>query len=497
MRIFEAERPASLAEVSWLRRAMARRLGDFRLPAEVVDDLQLVVSEIASNAVVHEDPAPKTISVRLDIQGTELILEVIDDGAPFVSRDLALREPMPQDPLSHSGRGLGLARDALDHTRYWSDGVNHFVGRRNLRRRRPSALVVEDTPTLLEMYREALRGDYRVIGCASFEEAKSALRDTSIDVVLADVHLGDGLGVALPEEIAKLDGRALPVVLVSSDNSIETREAALRQGAEFYLAKPVRPPQLRQAVAMAITRAAVRDARLASSFSRHVDRFVTALLPPQIGNYDVASAAGTPSAGGGDLVLHLPQDGSDRIVVIDVMGHGVGARAWAIAYAAIVRTLHLTSGFQPAVAFLTELARIAWSEPTLDEALATALVVDLDLEGATIASAGHPLPIVFGEEIRRCSAINPLLGILKPERFQSERMELSRGDRLALFTDGLDPSGVAAGDDPPEWFMSPLREGRGVSLVTAANRLREATETALGPQPADDWTFMLIEKRSS
>ena len=496
MRIFDAERPASLAEVSWLRRAMARRLGDFRLPAEVVDDLQLVVSEIASNAVAHADPTPKTISVRLDIQGAELIVEVIDDGAPFVARDLAVREHAPQDLLAHSGRGLALAHGALDQTRYWNDGANHFVGRRNLRRRRPTALVVEDTPTLLEMYTEALRSDYRVIGCASFEEAKSALRDTSIDVVLADVHLGDGLGVALPEEIAKLDGRALPVVLVSSDNSAETRETALRQGAEFYLAKPVRPPQVRQAVAMALTRAAVRDARLASSFSRHVDRFITATLPSPIGAYEVASATGTPSAGGGDLVLHLPQEGSDKIVVIDVMGHGVGARAWAIAYAAIVRTLHLTSGFLPAVAFLAELARIAWSEPTLDEALATALVVDLDPEGATIASAGHPLPIVFGEEVRRCSAINPLLGVLKPEGFVSERIELAGGDRLALFTDGLDPSGVAAGDDPPEWFMSPLREGRGVSLEAVAHRLREATETALGPQPPDDWTFILTEKRS-
>jgi serine/threonine-protein kinase RsbW len=495
MIVFEAERPASLADVSWLRRAAARRLQDLRLTPEIVEDLQLVISEIGANAVMHGRPAPRTLGVRIDIEGVDLMIQITDDGAPFAGAgERLLSKASLPDSLLPSGRGLALVRAALDRTDYEVEKTNRFVGRRSLRRRQATALVVEDTPALLDAYTEALQRVYRVIGCGSFEEAKAALRESEIDVVLADVHLGDGHGAALPDEIASLDSGALPVVLISSDDSAATREGALRLGAEFYLSKPVRPQALRDAVALALSRAAVREARLAERFARHLDGFLASKLPTVMAAYRVATAAGTPSAGGGDLFLHLSQSGGDRIVLIDVVGHGVAARAWAVAYAAIVRTLHHCNSDLSAGEFLTELAHIAWSEPTLVRAFATVLIVDLTPDGAWIASAGHPPALVIGDEIRRAGTVNPLLGVLPPEPHRSERIELEPGGRLVLFSDGLDPAGVAAGDNPPPWFMATVSEGRTGSLDELATKLRHATEEALGPQPSDDWTFILVEK---
>ncbi|RBP16098.1 transcriptional regulator [Roseiarcus fermentans] len=494
MNVFETERPATLADGSWLRRAMARRLQDLRLPVEIVDDLQLVVSEIVANAVLHGSPAPRTLGVRVDIEGVDLVVAITDDGGPFCESERRIGSERASDPLAATGRGLALARAALDRNAYQGGVPNRFTGWRSLRRRRATALVVEDTPALLEAYTETLQRDYRVIASSSMEEAKSALREQTIDVVLADVHLGDGLGVALPDEIAALDGGALPVVLISSDTSTATRDSALRLGAEFYLSKPVRPQALRDAVALALSRATVRDARLARRFARHVDGFLTGRLPERMNGYRAASAGGTAEAGGGDLVLHLPMGDGDRIVLVDVMGHGVAARAWAVAYAAIVRTLHHCLGAIDAGAFLTELARVAWTDPTLERALATVLVVDLDAHGALVASAGHPPPLVVGAAVRRTTVVNVLLGVLPPEPHEAERIDLEPGDRLALFTDGLDPADVAAGGDPPPWFMSALLGGRADPLALVGETLRQATETALGPRPADDWTFVIVEK---
>ncbi len=179
MNVFEAERPASLADVSWLRRAAARRLQDLRLTPEIVEDLQLVISEIAANAVLHGRPAPRTLGVRIDIEGVDLMIQITDDGGPFAGAgERLLSEISLPDPLLPSGRGLALVRAALDRTDYRVEKTNRFVGRRSLRRRQATALVVEDTPALLDAYTEALQRVYRVIGCGSFEEAKSALRES-------------------------------------------------------------------------------------------------------------------------------------------------------------------------------------------------------------------------------------------------------------------------------------------------------------------------------
>ena len=83
MKIFDEWRPASLENVSWIRRTMARRLVDLRLSEDILDDLQLIVSEIGSNAVMHGRPLPGVLAVRVDIEGADLRIEIEDDGGCF------------------------------------------------------------------------------------------------------------------------------------------------------------------------------------------------------------------------------------------------------------------------------------------------------------------------------------------------------------------------------------------------------------------------------
>jgi hypothetical protein len=42
--------------------------------------------------------------------------------------------------------------------------------------------------------------------------------------------------------------------------------------------------------------------------------------------------------------------------------------------------------------------------------------------------------------------------------------------------------------------MRAIAEGREETLDGAVARLRQATEDALGPQPQDDWTFIVAER---
>lgn len=496
MRIFAEERPASLENASWLRKALARRLGEFRIAPELIDDLQLVVSEVCANAVQHGDPKPSSLTLTVDLVGVELVLEIEDDAGPFPDRaESAEADAGPSHRLDDRGRGLSLVRASLDRMERFRDQTNHLIGRRSLIHKRPTALVVEDTPALLEFYSDALGGDYRVVRADSLEQARAALKYSKIDVILSDVHLGDGLGVALPQESADgAEGQPPPVILISADASPETRDAALRVGAELFLGKPVRPRDLREALRLALARASTREARLAGRFSREVDALLSSPPPAQLGPYRLAGASGSATAGGGDLVLCLPRRGGGRIVLLDVVGHGVGARAWAIAYAAIIRALHFTGRERSAAGFLDLLAQLCWEEPALEKALATILILDLEGDDMEIALAGHPPPIILGAETFRPQALNPLLGVLPPTPSLSERLTLKAGERMVLFTDGLDRADVATGAEPPAWFMAAAAPRQGEDLDQAVERLREATEAALGPQPPDDWTFLLIER---
>jgi anti-sigma regulatory factor (Ser/Thr protein kinase)/CheY-like chemotaxis protein len=498
MRIFEEARPATLEDVSWLRKALARRLEDLRLSAEIINDLQITVSEIATNAVVHCTPKPTTLEVSVDIAATGLTIEIIDDGGTFVDFAAALQRAVAAPDLdAFSGRGLALARDAMSQIDYKTTDRNRFIGKRSLRPTRPTVLVVEDTAILLQIYRGYLKADYKTIGCVSLEEARAALKDVHIDVVLADVHLGDGLGTALANEMDSLGSdTAPPVVLISSDTSDETRERALRLGAEFFIAKPVRANAMRDTIAMALTRAVMRRARLAQSFVRHVDGFAAITLPGNFGWYRAATASGTASTGGGDLVLYHRLPKGERIVLVDVMGHGIAAKAWAIAYAAIIRTLQRCRPDLTTSAFLTDLAEFAWNEPALEHAMATVLVVDFDDDGATISSAGHPAPLLLRDTMGVVAIDGPLLGVLPPEPYSSARVKLEAGDRLVMMTDGLDPATVASGDELPSWFADVLSTVGTRAFDDATAAIQGAADAALGPQPPDDWTIITIEKVS-
>ncbi len=64
VKLFEARRPATLEDVSWLRKALGRQLGELRLPGDVAGEIVLAVAELAANLVTHADPAPKELAVE-------------------------------------------------------------------------------------------------------------------------------------------------------------------------------------------------------------------------------------------------------------------------------------------------------------------------------------------------------------------------------------------------------------------------------------------------
>lgn len=494
MRIFREVRPATLQDVSWLRRAMCAELENLRLKPALIDDLAIVVSEVGANLVAHSNPAATFVDVEVELTGAALTIHVRDDGGPFNDFNVR-RVKQSASLLDESGRGLTLVQSALDRTRYKAGKPNILTGWRSLGSSRPCVLVLEDTPGLLDLYSTYLDAEYNVIGCSSLAEARLVMQTAGVDVILADLHLGDGSSsILLDEPGGSGDLDPPPIVFISSDHGTDVREECLGHGAEFFIAKPVQAGNLRRTLALAITRAGVRSARLSRMFARHVDALIDNLLPAEVGGYRTACIGASASAGGGDIVMRFPMREAERIIIADVMGHGVAARAWAISLSATMRTLQ---NYKPELncgGFLSELARLTWDDPALQGAMATVLVADLEASGVTFASAGHPMPFVVGAEITRMDAGGPLLGVVAPMTYGTAHAAVASGDRLVLFTDGVDHRDETGGDCLPLWIEETLRSHARDPLAATAQELGRSAQAKLGPQPSDDWTLVVLEK---
>ncbi|MFJ9282399.1 hypothetical protein HS99_0016840 [Kitasatospora aureofaciens] len=141
---------------------------------------------------------------------------------------------------------------------------------------------------------------------------------------------------------------------------------------------------------------------------------------------------------GGDWydVLPLP-DKRVLLAVGDVAGHGVGAATGMVALRHALRGLAVT-GAGPAR--LLEWANtVALREP--GQVTATAVCVLLDPAGGELrwARAGHLPPIRLGSDGAHVLPLphGVLLGALEEVRYEEYRAQLSTGDVLLLYTDGL------------------------------------------------------------
>lgn len=91
----------------------------------------------------------------------------------------------------------------------------------------------------------------------------AAVRRFRPDLVLLDLHMPDQDGIAVVQALRMSDiAPLLPIVFLSGEERASARNAALRAGADDFLAKPVRPQALIAAVRSRVKRARVLNRQL-------------------------------------------------------------------------------------------------------------------------------------------------------------------------------------------------------------------------------------------
>lgn len=236
----------------------------------------------AQQANVFERFARVTSSAHLSQQGTGLGLALVKELVEQHKGCLALNSAEGQGscfslhlPLSEDCNGVH--EPPLPHVRVPQEPLQTPVQTQyDAQDERPSVLVIEDTPQMLDYLSELLAQDYRVLRACHGEEGLALAVEQLPDLIISDVMMPgiDGYQVCHRLKDA-FETSHIPVILLTAKGDLQSRLEGWDQQADEYLAKPFSPQELLQRIANLL---AIRQ-RLKLSFTgQH-----THLEPPLLG----------------------------------------------------------------------------------------------------------------------------------------------------------------------------------------------------------------------
>ena len=114
-------------------------------------------------------------------------------------------------------------------------------------------LVIEDDPAIRRVLRALLEtAGFRLIEVATAARAAIEARSHKPDLLLVDLGLPDGDGLAVIREVRAWS--PVPIIVLSARTAEEQKIAALDAGADDYVAKPFSAPELLARVRAALRR---------------------------------------------------------------------------------------------------------------------------------------------------------------------------------------------------------------------------------------------------
>ncbi|HLL89588.1 MAG TPA: PP2C family protein-serine/threonine phosphatase [Tepidisphaeraceae bacterium] len=184
----------------------------------------------------------------------------------------------------------------------------------------------------------------------------------------------------------------------------------------------------------------------------------------------------------------------------DAVGHGMPAALLTMFIKNALVTKEIAEGRYRLLDPAESLTRLneAMVEQNLSQAtFATAVygIIDTQSLVLTYARAGHPHPILMRSDgaLLELDADGGLLGIFSGEQFESRSVQLASGDRLFVYTDGVELAFGDAAADSEHW----RQELRGRRLLDTAKLISDLTENLDGVSgsltPRDDLTMVVAE----
>lgn len=106
-------------------------------------------------------------------------------------------------------------------------------------------LSVDDDTDILSFIEMVLSDKYEMITSSSGKEAIVKCKECDPDLVILDVMMPDLSGFEICQAIHKMPGKGnLPIIMLSGLDSPKDQKSGYKEGASFYITKPVTPERL-------------------------------------------------------------------------------------------------------------------------------------------------------------------------------------------------------------------------------------------------------------
>ncbi len=502
--IYSDQIPAVLSSITLTRKKLHKSLVASKIENSLISKILLAFSEATTNIILHNN-ANNPIIVDFSQYEQKYHLAIKDDG--FLWNPVTYKSP-ESDQISlyaENGRGITLLNSITDYITYSEHDSSYsniltLIWKKPPTIHAPSILIVDDDESTSRLYSAYLEESFNVTICSSGSNAIEWLKQNQVNLIISDIRMPDIDGISLRKYVNENSKTELiPFIFISAIKEKDVIDKACNLGIDDLLHKPISKTQLLQS----INRVLHRNKQIENLASTKIQRKISNLLIPKIPSsfYDwkMSFRYRNTGLGGGDILLSHKTADSIYITVVDIMGHDEISKFFSYAYAGYIRGLmeSHTPPLKPSN-LLGKLSNIAFDDDLLSHITLTCCALCLNINGkVTIASAGHPAPILISYKSATNIDIGGVLpGLIPNATYPEITINLAPNERIAIFTDGLFESA-----DAPESRLK--LEGQVVdTLINTSSEEMEKSisdvmstfDSLAGKPPNDDTLLLLIER---